>query len=151
MGHAADLALGLALARPERRVICLNGDGSMLMSLGILVTVAQSRVTNLILFIVQNDTYEITGNQAIPGAGQTDFAAMTRAAGWPHAFTFDEPHKYEEQLDRILHLDGPVAVVVHVAPGDEGPLARGNGESIPYLRPSLAEAAHRLRESLEHT
>ena len=46
MGHAADLALGIALAQPHRKVICLNGDGSMLMTLGTLVTAAQSGATN---------------------------------------------------------------------------------------------------------
>ncbi len=148
MGHAADLALGIALAQPDRRVICLNGDGSMLMSLGTLVTIAQCRAANLVLVIAQNNTYEITGNQSIPGAGRIDLAAMARAAGWPHAFTFDAARDYEEQLDRILHLDGPVAVVVHVAPGDEGPMTRSEEEAVPYLRPSLAESAHQLRESL---
>lgn len=68
MGHAQSLALGLALAQPQRRVICLNGDGSMLMSLGALVTIAQCRARNLILFVAQNNTYEVTGNQTTPGA-----------------------------------------------------------------------------------
>ena len=57
MGHAADLALGVAMAQPERTVICLNGDGSMLMSLGTLVTIIESGVTNLILFVAVNRTY----------------------------------------------------------------------------------------------
>jgi Thiamine pyrophosphate-requiring enzymes [acetolactate synthase, pyruvate dehydrogenase (cytochrome), glyoxylate carboligase, phosphonopyruvate decarboxylase] len=53
MGHAQSLALGLALAQPQRRVWCLNGDGSMLMSLGSLVTIAQCRARNLIVFVAQ--------------------------------------------------------------------------------------------------
>ena len=148
MGHAADLALGIALARPDRRVICLNGDGSMLMSLGTLATIAQCRAANLILFIAQNDTYEITGNQPVPGARRLDFAGMARAADWPRAFTFDEARDYESQLDKILRLDGPVMVVVRVAAGDEGPITRGEKEGLSYLRPSLAESAHRLRDAL---
>src|SRR2546427_8772921 len=63
MGHAADFALGVALARPERQVLCLNGDGSMLMTLGTLVTIVDSGATNLVLFVLENATYEITGNQ----------------------------------------------------------------------------------------
>ena len=51
MGHAADLALGIAMARPERRVLCLNGDGSMLMSLGTLATVVEAGVQNLALIV----------------------------------------------------------------------------------------------------
>src|SRR5262249_25080739 len=63
MGHAADFALGLALAQPKRTVICLNGDGSMLMTLGTLVTIAAAGAGNLVLFVLENATYEITGNQ----------------------------------------------------------------------------------------
>ena len=55
MGHAADLALEIALAQPQRKVICLNGDGSMLMTLEFLVTAVESRARNFILFVVQND------------------------------------------------------------------------------------------------
>ena len=60
MGHAADLALGIALARPERKVICLNGDGSMLMTLGTLATITGAGAGNLVLIVVQNGTYGIT-------------------------------------------------------------------------------------------
>jgi len=67
MGHAADLALGLALARPERRVICLNGDGSMLMNLGTLATIAASGVGNLVLVVLQNRVYELTGASRFRG------------------------------------------------------------------------------------
>ena len=92
MGHAADLALGIAMAQPQRTVICLNGDGSMLMSLGTLVTIIESGVTNLILFVAVNRTYEVTGNQPIPGAERVDFAAMARAAGFERVFEFDAFH-----------------------------------------------------------
>ena len=88
MGHAADFALGLALAQPHRKVICLNGDGSMLMSLGTLVTIVASGATNLVLFVLQNERYELTGNQLVPGAGQVDFAGLARAAGFPQPLYF---------------------------------------------------------------
>jgi thiamine pyrophosphate-dependent acetolactate synthase large subunit-like protein len=69
MGHAADLALGVALARPDKRVLCLNGDGSMLMTLGTLATAAGSGARNYVLVVVENGSYEITGHQPIPGHG----------------------------------------------------------------------------------
>src|SRR5580765_1383299 len=104
MGHAQSLALGIALAQPQRRVLCLNGDGSMLMSLGSLVTIAQSRARNLILFVAQNNTYEVTGNQKIPGAGAVDFHSIALACGFPYAFSFTEAEPYQAQLDNLLHL-----------------------------------------------
>jgi thiamine pyrophosphate-dependent acetolactate synthase large subunit-like protein len=148
MGHAADFALGLALAQPQRKVVCLNGDGSMLMSLGTLVTIAAAGATNVVLFVLQNDTYELTGNQAIPGAGRVDFAALARAAGFTRVHAFEDASSYENALPSLLEGAGPVFVAVKVERGGEGPLGRGPGEDAAYLRPSLAESARRLRLAL---
>jgi len=148
MGHAADLALGLALAQPSRRVVCLNGDGSMLMSLGTLALATAPPVPNFVLFIVQNDTYEITGNQPVPGAPRVDFALLARAAGFPAVHTFDEAAAYRAALPAILASPGPTCVVVRTVPGNEPPLSRGSHEEAAYLKDSLAEAAHRLRATL---
>jgi thiamine pyrophosphate-dependent acetolactate synthase large subunit-like protein len=148
MGHAADFALGLALARPERGVVCLNGDGSMLMTLGTLVTAAASGARNFVLFVAENGTYEVTGNQKVPGAGRVDYAAMARAAGFPSAFRFREAAAYTDALPELLVAPGPVCVAVEVEPGEETPLGRGPGQEAPYLRGSLAESARALREAL---
>ena len=148
MGHAADLALGIALARPDRRVICINGDGSMLMSLGTLVTIAALAPTNLILFVVENGTYEITGNQPVPGSGRTSLAGMAREAGFPCVFRFDDAEVYEASLGALLAADGPTFAGVAVAPGHEPPISRGPHESAPYLRTSLAASARRVRDAL---
>jgi sulfopyruvate decarboxylase subunit beta len=148
MGHAADFALGLALAQPARKVICLNGDGSMLMSLGTLVTIVASGTPNLVLFVLQNDTYEVTGNQPVPGAGRVDYAAVARAAGFARAHTFSDTAAYEAALPSILQGAGPVCVTVKVEPGTETPLGRGPEQAAAYLRPSLAESARLLRQAL---
>jgi len=148
MGHAADLALGIALAQPQRKVICLNGDGSMLMTLGTLVTAVQSGATNLVLFIVENGTYEITGNQPVPGTGFVDFVAMAHAAGFQRTFSFDDPEDYEAQLPLALQCEGPVLIAVRVEPGLETPLSRNPREQARYLQVSLSESARRLREAL---
>ena len=78
MGHAADFAYGLAMAQPQRRVIVLNGDGSTLMCLGTFVTIAQHPLDNFTMVITENGTYEVTGNQPVPGAGRIDYAAIAR-------------------------------------------------------------------------
>lgn len=148
MGHAADFALGVALARPERRVICLNGDGSMLMSLGTLVTIADSGARNLVLFVVENGTYEVTGNQRIPGAGHADFAALARAAGFPRAVRFEDAAAYASALPDLLGAPGPLCVVAVVEPGHEGPLGRGPKQAEAYLKASLADSVRELRRTL---
>jgi sulfopyruvate decarboxylase subunit beta len=146
MGHAADLAIGIALARPERKVICLNGDGSMIMTLGTLVTAVENGASNLVLFVIENDSYEITGNQRIPGAGKTDFAAMARAAGFPRAYAFDDPAPYAAALPEILGGTGPVLVALRVEPGRESPLGREGKESAAYLKLSAPAEVRRFRQ-----
>jgi thiamine pyrophosphate-dependent acetolactate synthase large subunit-like protein len=80
MGAAIPLGLGMALARPDRRVIALEGDGSLLMSLGTLATVAASGARNLTVCVFVNHHYESSGGQRLP-AVQVDFAVVGRAAG----------------------------------------------------------------------
>jgi thiamine pyrophosphate-dependent acetolactate synthase large subunit-like protein len=149
MGHTADFALGIALARPQRKVICLNGDGSMLMTLGTLVTAAQAAARNLFLFVIQNDIYELTGNQPIPGAGRVDFAVLARGAGFLRVYSFDDANSYAASLPEVLSGAGPVLVVVKVEPGSEGPISRSEREASDYLKVSLADSGRRLRRALD--
>lgn len=151
MGHTADLALGIAMARPDRVVVCLNGDGSMLMGLGTLATVVEARTPNLFLVVVENGTYEITGNQPVPGSGTADLTEMARAAGFPRALRFHDAPGWERELPGLLEdarTAGPTFVGVRVEPGDEGPIGRGDPEEPAYLRVSLAEWSRRFRDSL---
>ena len=148
MGHTADLALGIALAQPNRKVICLNGDGSMLMNLGTMVTIAGSGARNLVLFVLENGTYEITGNQPVPGAGHVDFPGLARAAGFPRVYSFNRDLGYEATLPEILETDGPVFVGVGMEPGSEGPISRSSREESRYLRDSLAHSASEFRKAI---
>ena len=127
-------------------MICLNGDGSMLMSLGTLVTVVASGVENLALVVMENGTYEITGNQSIPGGSAIDFVAMARAAGFRHAFRIDAADTLERGITDLLQADGPVFCAVQVGPGNEGPISRSADEEARYLKNSLAESARRQPE-----
>jgi thiamine pyrophosphate-dependent acetolactate synthase large subunit-like protein len=148
MGHAADFALGVALAQPRRTVICLNGDGSMLMTLGTLVTIVDAEASNLRLVIVHNGTYEVTGNQPLPGRRRTDFAGLARAAGFAHAEDVSRAAECERALAALLAARGPACLVVEVEPADEKPLGRGPAQRERYLQPSLAESARELRRRL---
>jgi thiamine pyrophosphate-dependent acetolactate synthase large subunit-like protein len=148
MGHAADLALGIAMAQRSRSVWCLNGDGSMLMSLGTLVTIVESGVQNLVLFVMNNGSYEITGGQPLPGAGQTGFAALATAAGFGSVHRFEEAREYEENLDAVLNGGGPTFVELKVELGSEGPISRGAHQQATYLKTSLFDSARSVRRAL---
>jgi thiamine pyrophosphate-dependent acetolactate synthase large subunit-like protein len=127
MSQATSLGLGLAIARPERRVVVANGDGSMLMNLGSLVTVAAEGPPNLIVIVCSNGVYEVTGAQPVPGAGQVDFAAMARAAGFSSVHQFGALADWRAALPEILALQGPTFVVLDVeaVPGIGGPKSPG--------------------------
>lgn len=148
MGHTADLALGIALAHPQRRVICLNGDGSMLMTLGTLVTIVESGAKNLVLFVLENGTYEITGNQPIPGVKDIDFSGMARAAGFPRVYDLSQAEDFKSVLPGILSKEGPIFVGVRMERGSEGPISRSAKEEARYLQSSLADWSREFRTAI---
>ena len=113
MGLDSSHALGLALGEPQRRVICLQGDGSLLMNLGSLVTIAAAAPKNLVHFVVQNGTYEANGSHPIPNTN-VDFSAMARAAGYAHVHEFFELANFEQQAGHVLKQAGPVFATLHV-------------------------------------
>ncbi len=81
MGLASSIGLGLALARPERKVIVLDGDGSVLMNLGTLATIAHHAPENYLLVILDNCCYGSTGSQPTCTFLGTDLFALAKAAG----------------------------------------------------------------------
>jgi sulfopyruvate decarboxylase subunit beta len=117
MGLGSSHALGLALGRPDKRVIVLDGDGSLLMNLGSLVTVGAAAPNNLIHFVVENGTYEANGSHPIPGRDRIDFAAMAWAAGYRAATTFSDLAAFERDVAAFLAQPGPVFATLRVEPG----------------------------------
>lgn len=110
MGSASSLGLGLALARPDRKVMVLDGDGSLLMQLGSLVTVAGLAPANLYHFVFENGVYETSGNQELPALGKFDFCKLALAAGYLHALSFEARAELQEALPRIFETPGPVMI-----------------------------------------
>ena len=121
MGQASSHALGLALGRPDKRVIVLDGDGSLLMNLGSLVTIGDAAPKNLIHCVCENGTYETNGGVAVPGARRVSFAAIARAAGYPKCYEFDNLEEWDREVGRILREQGPILIDLKVAPGEEYP------------------------------
>jgi thiamine pyrophosphate-dependent acetolactate synthase large subunit-like protein len=116
MGHAPMLALGVALAQPNRDVIAFNGDGCMLMSLGCLVTIVASGAKNLTLIVLENGMYEVTGGQTTAGAAvAVDFAAAARAAGFASVSRFEHLADWQAAAAGALHEPGPRFIVLEVA------------------------------------
>src|SRR5262245_33312925 len=139
MGQGPTLGLGLALSHPERGVIVVNGDGSMLMNLGCLATLAQ-RPAPLYLIIMDNEIYEITGGQPTAVAGRADYAGLARAAGISRVYAFESLSAWQVAAAETLSGPGPVVVWLKV----EGKL----GQTTPKPPRSMAEQIARLQRAL---
>ncbi len=113
MGLGSSHGLGLALGRPDKRIVVLDGDGSLLMNLGSLVTIAAAAPKNLVHFVCQNGTYEANGGHPIPNP-KVDFAGMARAAGYAHCHEISELASFEQQIGHVLGEEGPVFATLHV-------------------------------------
>lgn len=141
MSGAIPLALGLALAQPQREVLAISGDGSLLMSLGSLVTVVGSGVTNLTVVLLDNGLYEVTGGQETPAArSAVDYAGLARAAGFPSTAEFRDLADWQSRAAGLLALPGPrfIRLVVSTAPQ----------EYLTSSTPPLAEQLAGLQQAL---
>lgn len=121
MGQGPSHALGLALARPDKRIIVLDGDGSLLMNLGCLVTIANVAPRNLIHCLCENGIYETNGGVAIPGAERVSFVRLARAAGYPKVYEFSFLGEWERELSHLLKEDGPIFIDLKVESGEDYP------------------------------
>ena len=145
MGGASSLGLGLALARPERRVLVFDGDGSLLMQLGSLATVAGARPRHLIHFLFKNGVYHTSGAQETPGGLTVDFVTMARAAGYRTATAIGELEDLTRRLPTLLAAEGPSFVELHTTLAEQTPMTAPGGkpfhEQVDDLRTALRTAA----------
>ncbi|HEY8505065.1 MAG TPA: thiamine pyrophosphate-dependent enzyme, partial [Gemmataceae bacterium] len=109
MGQGVPLALGLALARPQPGVIVTVGDGSLLMNLGCLVTLADNPAPVWVV-LIENGLYEVTGGQPVAGAGRVDFAGLARAAGLGRVYSFETADAWRAGAAEALGGAGPVFI-----------------------------------------
>ena len=145
MGQTTSLGLGLALARPERRVIVCAGDGSTLMNLGSLVTITAAAPRNLVVLLFDNGVYEVTGAQPTPGApaarasGEAiDFLALARACGFRSLHRFSESAAWRAGARAVLDGDGPTFVLLEVAPVPDAPPPASPGPTADRARAFMA-------------
>ena len=107
MGLAVPIAMGVALGQPNRKVIALEGDGSILMQLGALGTVAARQQKNLTVVILDNGAYQITGGQKALSDEGVDIVAVARASGLAQSVWAADETAFEELIAQTLREDGP--------------------------------------------
>ena len=120
MGLAASIGLGLAMARPERRVVVLDAVGNLLMGLGVLAMVAERAPRRFLHVVLDNGAYETTGGQrAVSATVALDRVAA--GAGYPHVRCVDDEAGLRAAAEALLRADGPAFLRVKVAPGTADP------------------------------
>jgi len=144
MTKGSSMALGVALAQPERRVIVWDGDGCLLMNTGTLVTIAGEALENLYHIVLDNGMYAMTGGQPIPNQGNVSFAGLAKARGYARTFEFDDLEEWTTGIGDVLREDGPVLVVMKTAPEITDWRNNRPGPSRP-----MREAASLAREALQ--
>ncbi len=116
MGQAAMTGLGLALARPERRVVVITGDGELLMGLGSLATIGVQGPKNLSIVVLDNGRYGETGMQASHTAHGVDLAAVAAGCAFARTATITRMEQLAALREAIHVLPGPSLAVVKVLP-----------------------------------
>jgi phosphonopyruvate decarboxylase len=138
MGMASSVGLGLAIARPDRRVVILDGDGSALMNLGGMATVGWRAPRNLLWLVLENGVFLETGGQPIATANGVDLVQIARGAGFGRAAAVDNPADLAAQVESGLAEAGPTLIVARVG--------RDASRDLPILDP--IQVKHRFMEAL---
>src|SRR5215472_299533 len=110
MGGHVGLGLGLALARPDKKVMLFDSEGDLLMSLSMLATVAEQAPPNLYHFLIDNGVYATTGGQPVPNADNIQYDMIARGCGYPRVHAFTEIDEFRSALPGIMNKPGPVFV-----------------------------------------
>ena len=147
MGHGTSIGLGLAIARPDKRVIVCMGDGSLLMNLGSLASIVAARVENLVVILFDNGVYEVTGLQPTAGASKArgggravDFPAIAGASGFESVHRCDSAEIWTRDVARMLDTPGPTFIALDVEPVPDG--------TAPHSPGPAPERARRLMVAL---
>ena len=114
MGLAIPIALGVAIAQPQRHVIALEGDGSLLMQLGCLATVAMQAPKNLTMVVWDNGVYQITGSQPTASAATTDLVAVARGCGLANSSWAADEDDFDRLVAAALKGGGPTLIAVRI-------------------------------------
>ncbi len=131
MGLAIPIALGVAIAQPSRHVFALEGDGSLLMQLGCLATVASLAPKNLTMVIMDNGLYQITGSQRTPAAGVADFVAIARGSGIAKSAWAADEEDFDRLVDAALAEGGPTLIAARI---DDKPGVGATDRDPPQIR-----------------
>ena len=145
MGQTTSAAFGLALGLPDEKVVLFDAEGSLLMNLGAIASIAGKKPANFYHFLLDNECYATTGGQPVPNSQEIDYAMMAKGAGYAAAYNFDDLEEFSTSVGEIMQQEGPVFVAIKIEP-DVQNLPIGLRERRPTR--SRAQTINELREEL---
>ena len=150
MGHGTSIGLGLALARPDKRVIVCSGDGSLLMNLGSLASIVAADVPNLVIIVFDNGVYEVTGQQPTAGAAAArsnaraaDFCGIARSCGFDAVYRFENAASWSAGVRQALDATGPTFISLDIEPVPGGAAPHSPGPAPERARRFMSELQRR--------
>ena len=123
MGHCSSIALGIALKKPNRKVICIDGDGSMLMHLGSLTSITDLKPTNFYHILLNNEAHESVGGQST-AAKNLNIADIANTLGYNKSLNIDKKEELSSSLSNFLSETGPVFLEIKITVGSRDNLGR---------------------------
>lgn len=123
MGHTSSIALGVALGNKEKRIICIDGDGSALMHLGAMPIIGSLKPSNFVHILLNNSAHESVGGQATV-AGNLDFQAIAYACGYRRYYVADDVKSLQCCMEEVNAGLGPILFELRIATGSRGDLGR---------------------------
>lgn len=145
MGLCTPLCLGLALVLPHRRVIGLESDGSVLLYLGNITTLANKRPSNLAVIVFDNQCYLATGGLPTATAGVTDLAGIARAAGIPDSYEVETLEDFKQQAEAALNRKDPSYLVAKVDQAGKRTSTGMDGKESKYRFVRYIEKSERIK------
>jgi len=146
LGLTSSMALGLALALPHRKVVAFDGDGSLLLNLGSLATIANQHPRNFIHIVFDNECYESSRGAPTATAGQADLAAIARGAGFANVMTVKTLAEFEEEFLRALKSNDLYFILAKVEAGaGDVPAAALDSQENKYLFVRYIEKSENLK------
>ena len=149
MGHTTSAAFGLALGLPDEKIVLFDAEGSLLMNLGVLASIAGKKPANFVHFVLDNECYATTGGQPVPNSAEIDYAAMAKGAGYVSAYNFDDLEEFTTRIEDIMQEQGPILISIKIQPEvqnlpiglRERRVTRSRAETIKDLQAELGIAA----------
>ena len=123
MGHASQIALGIAMAQPERKVWCFDGDGAAIMHMGSMAIVASKQPKNYVHVVYNNGAHDSVGGQPTVGL-HIDLPAIVKAVGYKASFSVDNHADLNVILGEAKNLEGPILIEIKVKKGNRKDLGR---------------------------